>query len=140
LKVLLGWRGVEAHYVDWKPSPEPPAERGSGAAATDDGADAVLMIGDKVVTAEPDAAAYPHQMDLGEAWHSATGLPFVFAAWASRPGIDPTGLTARLAAARERGEAEAYALADRYAPSHGWPRDLARRYLGEILRYRIGPR
>ena len=38
---------------------------------------AMLLIGDKVVTASPPATDYPHQLDLGEAWKTLTGLPFV---------------------------------------------------------------
>ena len=138
LKVLLAWRGIEPDYVPWTVAGGGEAAGAVLPAAGD--ADAVLLIGDKVVTARPDDAAFPHRMDLGEAWREATGLPFVFAAWVARTGIDHAALSARLAAARARGEAEAHALADRHAPAHGWPRDLARRYLGSILQYRIGPR
>ena len=46
-----------------------------------EGTDAVLMIGDKVVTSSPPAVRSPHQIDLGAAWHELTGLPFVYACW-----------------------------------------------------------
>src|SRR5207237_708684 len=48
--------------------------------------DAVLVIGD----AGPLLAArhaYPHRVDLGEAWKRWTGLPFVFAVWAARRAV-----------------------------------------------------
>src|SRR5690242_6171668 len=54
-----------------------------------------LLIGDKVVCEEP--RDLPHQLDLGEAWRQWTGLPFVFAAWMARPGLDLGDLPARLA-------------------------------------------
>ena len=50
-----------------------------GRSALADGAEAVLLIGDKVVT-DP-AIGYDYQIDLGAMWYEMTGLPFVFAAW-----------------------------------------------------------
>src|SRR5262249_20042800 len=41
----------------------------------------LLLIGDKVVADAPPAERYPYQIDLGEAWHEMTGLPFVYASW-----------------------------------------------------------
>jgi chorismate dehydratase len=140
LKVLLSWRGVEPAYVRWSM----PRHAGSGGARpvwpTPDEADALLLIGDKVVTSRPEARAFPREVDLGEAWRDATGLPFVFAAWTARPDADHAALHDRLSRARRRGESIAHDIADRHAPAHGWPTPLARRYLGEILRYNIGPR
>lgn len=49
--------------------------------------DAVLVIGDGAILAN--RAGY-HVLDLASEWHSFTGLPFVFAIWASdRPLDDP---------------------------------------------------
>ncbi len=49
-------------------------------------ADAVLVIGDR-------SMKVPHEpfcevVDLGEAWNRMTGLPFVFALWVTRKGVD----------------------------------------------------
>ena len=41
------------------------------------------MIGDAGFAA---AARFPHAVDLGAAWREATGLPFVYAVLAGRPG------------------------------------------------------
>lgn len=41
---------------------------------------AFLAIGDEALRLRNDPR-YPFQMDLGEAWHRWTGLPFVFALW-----------------------------------------------------------
>jgi chorismate dehydratase len=41
---------------------------------------AFLAIGDEALRLRNDPR-YPFHMDLGEAWHSWTGLPFVFALW-----------------------------------------------------------
>ncbi len=102
--------------------------------------EAMLLIGDKVVTDAPNAAAYPHQLDLGEAWHRLTGLPFVFAIWMARVGASLGDTPGLLAAQRERNVARVHTLADLYAEPLGWPRDLALEYLGGILHYHTGPR
>jgi chorismate dehydratase len=96
-----------------------------------------LLIGDKVITAEP--ADFPYQIDLGQAWKELTGLPFVFAAWMGRADADFGDLPDRLAAARVRGLAAVDRIVAEHAPRHGWPLPIARRYLGEYLKFEIGP-
>lgn len=48
-------------------------------------ADAVLLIGDRAM--DPSLRGYPWKIDLGQEWLELTGLPFVFALWAVRPGL-----------------------------------------------------
>lgn len=108
----------------------------------------LLMIGDKVVTDSPPAVRYPYQLDLGEEWKKLTGLPFVYAIWMCRSA------DVQNAAQRER-LSVATALLDRQlrhnltrmdriilekASEFRWPPDLARKYLGELLRYRVSER
>lgn len=52
----------------------------SEAVASDNPPEAFLAIGDEALRLREDPR-YPYQMDLGEAWHRWTGLPFVFALW-----------------------------------------------------------
>lgn len=104
----------------------------------------LLIIGDKVVTDAPPAERYPHQMDLGEAWHEWTGLPFVYAMWMCR-SADAGKPAVRLAAEllerqRLRNTVRLDWLVARYASERGWPPALAGRYVGELLRYGVGPR
>ena len=74
LRILLRERlGREPEYVEMPPDPE----------AMLSATDAALVIGDPALFY--DGAA--ERLDLGEAWWSLTGLPFVFAFWAGRPGI-----------------------------------------------------
>jgi chorismate dehydratase len=101
---------------------------------------AMLLIGDKVVTDSPAAVRYPHQLDLGEAWLELTGLPFVFAVWMTRAGTALGELPRQLEAQRRVNAGRIRQIADRYAAAHGWPVDLAERYLGSLLRYGIRPR
>ena len=101
-------------------------------------AEARLLIGDKVVCEEP--AGFPHQLDLGDAWKRLTGLPFLFAAWVARDGVDLGDLPGRLSAAKRAGLADVDGLVRRFAVPRGWPADLARRYMTEFLKYDVGPR
>jgi chorismate dehydratase len=108
--------------------------------------EAILLIGDKVVNACPSAETYPYQLDLGDEWKQLTGLPFVFAMWMMRRDValrDPAAareVATLLARARELGTQRTGHLLDRYAGEKGWPRDLARQYFTEYLRYEVTPR
>src|SRR5690606_4531539 len=106
--------------------------------ADDSCAHARLLIGGKVVRQAGDA--YPHQLDLGEAWKALTGLPFVFAAWMARHGVELGTLPARLEQAKREGLANVDAIVQRHATDLGWPADLARSYpVGNMLSD-LGPR
>lgn len=103
-----------------------------------------LLIGDKVVNDSPPAVRYPHQLDLGEAWKQLTGLPFVYAAWACRSDRTQDSSIRIAASLLDRqlrhnlGRLDS--LIDAKARDHRWPVDLARKYLAELLRFRIGDR
>jgi chorismate dehydratase len=104
----------------------------------------VLLIGDKVVTDAPPQDRYPYQLDLGEAWKRLTGLPFVYAMWACRAedaGTSRIGLAAALLDRQLRHNLTRldWIVAQR-GGEHRWPGDLARRYLSELLRFRVGQR
>jgi len=102
--------------------------------------DAALLIGDKVVTADPGDDDYPFQLDLGGAWQEITGLPFVFAVWMARTGVDLGSLPTVLAQQLTLNLARIPEIAARCGNIAGWPARLAEQYLGEILQYRIGDR
>lgn len=96
-----------------------------------------LLIGDKVVCQEP--RGMPHQLDLGAAWKELTGMPFVFAVWTARAGVDLADLPQRLESAKRRGLANLDEIIAKHAVPRGWPVKLAREYLSVNLRYDIGP-
>lgn len=98
--------------------------------------EAVLLIGDKVVTQK--LIDYHLELDLGAAWKSLTGLPFVFAAWAAPRGHALPELAQRLSAARDAGVKAAGMIAEDYGPGMGWPVTLARRYLTSRLKFTLG--
>jgi len=115
------------------------------------GLDCVLLIGDKVVS--PHRGEFAYELDLGSAWRELTGLPFVFAVWASlapgpaSPGpVAASGLAGRgtlddlLARARDRGVARASEIAAKHGPRLGWPVELAEHYLTRCMRYTLDER
>lgn len=104
----------------------------------DQDCDAILLIGDKVVTHT--LVNYEIETDLGSAWKSLTRLPFVFAAWASPLGADVASLAPCLSRARDRGVEAAAMIAADFGPGMGWPVALARRYLTTRLHFFLGER
>ena len=101
------------------------------------GHETILLIGDKVVNAAPEEGAYPYQLDLGEEWKKLTGLPFVFACWMMRTDMVDKELAELLAWSQREGAKMTERLLDKYAAAKGWPRDLARRYFTQYLRYQV---
>ncbi len=116
------------------------ASGGAAAAGTAGGwPEALLVIGDKVVTDSPPAVLYPHQMDLGQAWKEMTGLPFVYAMWMCR-AAEADSERVRLAAAmldrqRRHNALRLDWIVDARAAARRWPEDLAREYVGRRLEY-----
>ena len=131
-RIILAERyGIHPRIVDFDFHADQSPRRQPGVAR--------LLIGDKVVCEEP--ANLPHQIDLGQAWKELTGLPFAFATWMARVGVDLGHLPAELEAAKHRGLANVEKIIARDAVPRGWPADIARRYLtGEYLQFDITPR
>jgi chorismate dehydratase len=101
-------------------------------------ADAVLLIGDRAMHAC--LPGFRHAYDLGQEWHEWTGLPFVYAAWAVRDGVD-LGLTLdAFYEAKRRGIEEVGVIAAREAPALQLDAGFCRRYLANIIRFDLGPR
>jgi chorismate dehydratase len=131
-----------------------------------DEVESVLLIGDKVV--DPARGSFAYEVDLGGAWRQHTGLPFVFAVWATlsdeaterrsdggkvaagassaeraRAGLGGPALrwlSQALAQARDLGVARADEIARTMGPELGWPVEQARRYLTRCLKYRLDTR
>lgn len=98
--------------------------------------EAVLLIGDKVVTHAP-ATQWQHHIDLGEAWTQWTGLPFVFALWMLREACADRAesICAVLDRQRRANAMRFDAMVAHGAAAHGWPADIAREYLSCNLQY-----
>jgi chorismate dehydratase len=102
--------------------------------------EAMLLIGDKVVTDSPPAVRYPHQLDLGALWREHTGMPFVFAAWMARQSADRDRI--RTAAAildrqRRHNIERIDSIIHHRARARNWPVDLANEYLKQRLTYEM---
>ncbi len=102
--------------------------------------DAILLIGDKVISPPMGMDLYSTQIDLGAMWKSLTGLPFVFAVWACGESDVANSATPILNAARDRGVAIAGQLARENGPRHGWPEALAEYYLTKSLNFTLTDR
>jgi chorismate dehydratase len=107
-------------------------------AAEDVDADAVLLIGDRAMHAC--LPGFRFAFDLGQEWHDWTGLPFVYAAWAVRRGVDLGPVADALVLAKERGCANIGPIAAHEAPRLGLDAGFCRRYLANIIRFDLGPR
>lgn len=107
-------------------------------AAEEVDADAVLLIGDRAMRAC--LPGFAHAYDLGQEWHDWTGLPFVYAFWAVRPGVDLGEVTEALAESKRRGCARCGEIAQREAPLLGLDAGFCRRYLSNIIHFDLGPR
>lgn len=133
VQILLAERyGVRPRVVDFDPP--------TGGTWDVIDADAVMLIGDKVVTAPPAPHAVRHELDLGQVWNEMTGLPFVFAVWMCRQGADLGETPKALTRLREANTSRIDELVRTHAVPRGWPPDLAHRYLTQFLEYEIGPR
>lgn len=101
-------------------------------------ADAVLLIGDRAMHAC--LPGFQYAFDLGQEWHDWTGLPFVYAAWAVRDGVDLGPVADALGEAKRRGLANIGPIAVREAKHLGLDPGFCRRYLSNIIRFDLGPR
>lgn len=99
-------------------------------------ADAVLLIGDRAMRFGDES--FHAVVDLAEGWKALTGLPFVFALWVARPGLDLGDLPATLAHCRADGLAHAAELARKHGPQLGLDQSVCLDYLTNVLSYDLG--
>jgi chorismate dehydratase len=98
--------------------------------------DAALLIGDPALAADTGGLEVH---DLTEEWHAMTGLPFVFAAWAIRPGA-PFEEGGRIFDESMRaGVRNIDAIAAAAAPGIGMPAAEVAAYLRDNIHYELGP-
>jgi chorismate dehydratase len=112
-----------------------------------DRADAALIIGDEALVQDGGTihvgvegrAVQVEKIDLGETWTHATGLPFVYALWAGRPGC----LTAEHVRALQEAGTEGARRPDEVSAAYfGEQRErytLGSRYLRDNIKYSLGP-
>jgi chorismate dehydratase len=119
LKILLAERGLKPEFKPLS-DPQKAAEH-----------DAVLLIGDPAIDFQ--RAPHEHEIfDLGSAWFELTNLPFVFAVWALRRGVENSELRQQLRDAKDFGvDTLDYLIKTR----EEYDEDFRRDYLGWQVHY-----
>jgi chorismate dehydratase len=111
--------------------------------------DAALIIGDPALLAREQRKQIEGALgpclwiDLAEEWNARTGLPWVAAVWAARPGaLIAAGVSAGemmedLTASRDAGLRHVDALVEEWTPRIGVPGSTIRTYLTENIYYHL---
>lgn len=122
LRVLLAERALKPRFVTL-PSYEPKQLP-----------DYVLLIGDRAI--DYSRGSLTHELwDLGAAWFELTKLPFVYAVWALRRGLEDDLLRRKLREARDFGMATLdYIITSRDEYDLAFRKD----YLGRHIHYHLG--
>lgn len=98
--------------------------------------EATLIIGNPAIELRQKQNGALRFWDLGEAWKEWTGLPFVFAVWAIRPGFEEeNALADSLRQCLRRGLKNLDEIVAALRPGD---RGFARRYLTEFIKFEIG--
>jgi chorismate dehydratase len=108
--------------------------------------DAALIIGDNALFQSPivNKSAIPNpqsaieKIDLGAEWTALTGLPFVWAFWAGRPGALDGADVAALQQARDEGVDRPDELAREYLSGTPERQAAGARYLRDNIKYYLG--
>jgi chorismate dehydratase len=98
--------------------------------------DAAVLIGDAGMAAHIEGL---HVMDLGQVWADWTGLPFVWAFWVGRDGLND-GLSQNLHRAKEFGIANLKRIANQAARETGIEAAIALEYLRDAIDFDLDER
>jgi predicted solute-binding protein len=101
-------------------------------------ADAALIIGDSALFPPETTVGPVEKIDLGAVWTAATGLPFVWAFWAGRPGAIESSDIEMLQEARDQGIAKSEEIAGAYFGDASERRAVGARYLRDNIQYFLG--
>lgn len=96
-------------------------------------ADAALLIGDAALPAQTNPRW--QVIDLGQEWKELTGLPFVFAAWVIREGVNETELAYWLVKSKIEGLRNLDIIVAEEAQKRNLDRSLVHHYLTECIKY-----
>lgn len=109
-----------------------------GDSLADSPADAVLLIGDRAMRTPP--GTFHTIWDLGDEWCRWAELPFVFAMWTARAGVDLQGIEKALESSRDAGVARLDEIAVREAAPLGLTEAECLAYLRDNLYFYLGER
>lgn len=98
--------------------------------------DGFLKIGDPCLMYVPPPGY--EAVDLAAEWHNFTNLPFVFAVWLVRKGVDLEGLNTELFLAKREGLRHTEELARAAAPWLGMDFLRAKNYISRVVHYDLG--
>jgi chorismate dehydratase len=98
--------------------------------------DAGLLIGDLKLFDTPAT----HVLDLGEAWRSHTGLPFVYAAWLARDEMTAAAVACTLIRAKEWGVARLPELSVKWSQRLDLSLERVENYLQNVMIYGLDER
>lgn len=98
--------------------------------------DALLIIGDRAMNSSN--SQFPYQWDLGDQWLKLTGLPFVFAMWTARRGVDLNGLEFQLGRARDEGVKNVEQIAREQCSNYELSYEQTLSYLRDNLHFQLG--
>jgi len=100
--------------------------------------DAAVVIGDRALCSDPAPAG---DVDLADAWHQMTGLPFVFAVWAVRRDFPHRDTVTEIARrSYEAGFRAIESIAERYADQLGGSVEFWVDYLDNSIHYQLDER
>ncbi|MCX8036792.1 MAG: menaquinone biosynthesis protein [Candidatus Sumerlaeia bacterium] len=97
-------------------------------------ADAVLVIGNRALAM---SGRYPYEYDLGREWYRMTRLPFVFAVWTVRPGVEVGDLPCVLRRSLHLGKMHLAWIARDAAEEFHLDEQLVFSYLKKMIRYNL---
>jgi chorismate dehydratase len=118
--------------------------RGPDLSAMLEHCDAALIIGDNALLLDhgkPEVGSLKSEIakiDLGDAWSTLTGLPFVWAFWAGRPEALSADDIVALQRARDAGVTQSDAIARQYFPDSVARQAVGAAYLRDNIKYYLG--
>lgn len=98
--------------------------------------DGFLKIGDPCLSYIPPAGY--ETLDLAAQWHQFTNLPFVFALWLAREGVDLQSVNKTLFMAKREGMRHTDDIARLEAPRLGLDLARTKTYISKIVHYDLG--
>ena len=133
LRILCRYHyGIEPDFIERAPDAASVCEN------MFEGSDAALVIGDPAMNLEASADSLGVKIyDLAAEWRTMTGLPFVFAVWATREESEKRypGLARQFIAAKAEGLDQREEIASQYARDLQLPYAELLAYLGENVNY-----
>ena len=99
--------------------------------------DGILLIGDRAMSMHP--SNFNIEWDLGDEWTKETGLPFVYAVWAIRPGLQLSNSQIEsFHLAYQQGISSLTEIASRESKKHGCSEAFIVEYLTKKIGFTVG--